>query len=169
MTPALFFLVCMDSGLMLRLTSKTRRTGWWEARPLHQTFAPQSGAKKLLLVGVVAASARRGSLRAPCIQGTRASRRAAIAAFTSPLILSASADEDISQGATPPPKHSSRPPPHRALSCGGRFVFFCATPRVPRKPAQRRHPSVEVFPLSFLRGIAWRWDLGYGASVSSIG
>jgi transposase len=25
------------------------------------------------------------------------------------------------------------------------------------------------FPLFFLRGIAWRWDLGYGASVSSIG
>jgi hypothetical protein len=47
---------------------------------------------------------------------------------------------------TPP---AERPPPRRALSCGGRFVSFSATPRVPRKPAQRRHPSVEEFPLFF--------------------
>ena len=45
---------------------------------------------------------------------------------------------------TPP---AERPPPRRAFTCRGRFVFFCATPRVPRKPAQRHHPSVEVFPL----------------------
>jgi hypothetical protein len=63
---------------------------------------------------------------------------------------------------------AERPPPRRALSCGGRFVFFSATPCVPRKPAQRHHPSVEVFSLFFLRGIAWRWDLAYDASVAGI-